>query len=140
MESGKVAGACLCGAVRFEIELPTLICAHCHCTMCRRTHGAGFVTWAVVANEKIRFLAGEDRLVRYRSSAHGTRSFCGTCGSSLFFSSTKRPEHVDVVVANIDGAIDRGPQFHVFWDDRVEWVHVDDDLPRLGGATGMEPQ
>ena len=139
MQPEKVAGACLCGAVSFEIQLPTLLCAHCHCTMCRRAHGAGFVTWVVVPSEQFRIVAGEDRLVRYRSSDHGTRSFCGVCGSSLFFWSTKRPEHVDVVLANISGPIDRSPQFHVFWDDRAEWVHVADELPHLGGVTGMEP-
>ena len=32
-DAQRVPGACLCGAVRFTITLPTLFCAHCHCTM-----------------------------------------------------------------------------------------------------------
>ncbi len=139
MESERVTGACLCGAVRFEIAMPTLFCAHCHCTMCRRAHGAGFVTWIGVPREQFKFLAGEDRLIRYRSSSHGTRSFCGTCGSTLLCESTHHPERIDVVLGNVTGKIDREPQLHVYFDDRADWVQVIDDLPRLGGKTGLEP-
>ena len=39
-----VKGACLCGAVQFEVTLPTLGCCHCHCSICRRFCGAGYGT------------------------------------------------------------------------------------------------
>ena len=139
MNTGTVHGACLCGAVRFQIRLPTDFCAHCHCSMCRRAHGAGYVTWVVVPKERFTMLTGEDQLARYRSSDHGTRSFCGTCGSTLFFESTQRPDTVDIILANIVGEIDRAPEAHVFYSDRAAWVQVTDDLPRLGGETGFEP-
>jgi len=139
MEARTVPGGCLCGSVRFQIEFPTLVCAHCHCSMCRRAHGAGYVTWAVVPYERFKLLAGADRLVRFRSSDHGTRSFCGTCGSTLFCESTRQPEVIDVVLANVEGPIDLAPQAHFYFDDRADWVQVADDLPRLGGKTGVEP-
>jgi hypothetical protein len=139
METTMVSGACLCGAVRFAVEPPTLFCAHCHCTMCQRAHGAGYVTWFAVPYERFRVLAGEDRLVRYRSSEHGTRSFCGTCGSTLFCESTNHPDWLDIVLANMEGAIDRPPGGHFYFDDRARWVTVADDLPRFGGKSGTEP-
>ncbi|UCE86829.1 MAG: GFA family protein [Deltaproteobacteria bacterium] len=132
-------GRCLCGAVGFEFALPTLFCGHCHCSMCRRSHGAAYVTWVGVARAGFRWLRGADALIRYPSSDHGTRSFCGRCGSSLLFESTRRPEVVDVVLANVEGRIDRPPQLHVHFDDRADWTLVGDALPRLGGPTGMEP-
>jgi hypothetical protein len=107
--------------------------------MCRRTHGAGYVTWVVLPREHFTLLAGQERLVHYRSSDHGTRSFCGTCGSTLLFESTHRPDTFDIVLANIAGEIDRAPEAHVFYSDRAAWVHVADDLPRLGGESGFEP-
>jgi hypothetical protein len=139
MEKKTVEGGCLCGAVRFAVELPTSFCAHCHCGMCRRGHGAGFVTWFGVPQERFRVAAGAEKLVRYRSSAHATRSFCRCCGSSLFFESAQHPGQVHVVLANMDAAIDRLPELHVFFDDRAAWVHIADELPRLGGPTGFEP-
>jgi hypothetical protein len=139
MAPETVLGTCLCGAVRFEIRLPALFCAHCHCSICRRAHGAGYVTWVGALTDGFRFLAGENHLVRYRSSDHGTRSFCKTCGSTLFFHSAHDPERIDVVLANLQGEADLQPQFHAYFDDRAAWVKVNDGLPRLGGPTGLEP-
>ena len=139
MTAEVVQGGCLCGAVRFDIRPPTQVSAHCHCSMCRRAHGAAFVTWVRLPKEQLTIVAAEDKLLRYRSSPPATRSFCAVCGSSLFFESEDSPETVDVAFANIDGPIDRNPQLHVFFDDRVDWIQVGDDLPRLGGKTGLEP-
>lgn len=59
MAEGVVEGACLCGAVRFEVGGPLDRVAHCHCTICQRAHGAAFVTWAAVPAERLRITAGE---------------------------------------------------------------------------------
>jgi len=107
--------------------------------MCRRAHGAGYVTWFAVPYERFKVTAGDDRLLRYRSSDYGTRSFCGTCGSTLFCESTNHPGQMDIVLANMHGEIDRAPQLHIYFDDRASWVEVADTLPRLGGKTGLEP-
>jgi hypothetical protein len=139
MSEREVPGSCFCGAVRFSVRLPTLFCGHCHCSMCRRNHGAGYVTWFGAARDRFSLSSGATDLVRFRSSSHGTRSFCRRCGSSLFCESTHHPEVVDVVLANVLAPIDRRPEFHFYFDDRVDWVAVEDGLPRLGGATGREP-
>ena len=139
MSEARVPGSCFCGAVRFSAQLPTLFCGHCHCSMCRRSHGAGYVTWFAVPRARFVLESGEAELARFRSSDHGTRSFCRRCGSSLFCESTRHPDQIDIVLANMHGPIDRPPQFHIYFDDRVDWVVVNDGLPRLGGPTGLEP-
>ncbi|MBW2314115.1 MAG: GFA family protein [Deltaproteobacteria bacterium] len=138
-EPTQVTGACLCGAVRFAVRMPTIFCGHCHCTLCQRNHGAAYVTWFAVPRAQFSLEAGESDLGHHASSDHGTRSFCRRCGSSLFCESTHHPEKLDIVLANMEDAIDRAPQVHVFFDDRAPWVEVGDDLPRLGGETGLEP-
>jgi len=139
MTSQQVQGSCLCGAVRFTVTLPTLFCGHCHCSMCRRNHGAAYVTWFAVPRSQLSIDSGLDQLTRYESSAHGSRSFCAGCGSSLFCVSTRLPEIVDIPLANLDGPIDRLPESHLYFDDRASWTAVGDDLPRLGGSSGLEP-
>jgi hypothetical protein len=134
-----VLGGCLCGAIRFAVTPPTLFCGHCHCSMCRRNHGAAYVTWFAVLRAQLSIDTGADQLTRYQSSDHGSRSFCGRCGTSLFCVSTRHPDVVDIPLANMDGPIDRLPESHFYFDDRVEWVTVADTLPRLGGPSGLEP-
>ena len=140
MTERTVAGRCFCGAVRFEVTMPTLFCAHCHCSMCRRAHGAAFVTWFAVPYDRWRMTAGEDLLVRRKSSDHGTRSFCGACGNQLFCESTNHPAWIDITLASMESPIDRLPEAHYFVDDGVAWARLDDGLPRFGGATGTEPR
>ena len=139
MASEAIAGSCLCGQLRFQLRPPTQVCVHCHCSMCRRAHGAGFVTWVRLPKAQLEFVSGREKLLHYRSSDHAVRSFCASCGSSLFFESSHSPDTVDVVVANLEAPLDRDPQLHVFFDDRAEWITVGDPLPRLGGETGVEP-
>ena len=138
--SHEVHGGCLCGGVRFTVTLPTLFCGHCHCSMCRRNHGAAFVTWIAVSRSQVSISSGVTQLTRYESSEHGSRSFCSRCGSSLFCVSTRHPDIIDIPLANMDGPIDRAPESHIYFDDRAAWTIVADGLPRLGGASGLEPE
>ncbi len=138
-EHKTIPGSCFCGAVQFEIDLPTAFCGHCHCSMCRRVHGAGYVTWIVVPYTQFRMTLGNEHLKVFHSSDHGRRSFCDVCSSSLFCESTHHPDVIDIVLANINGRIDRAPQSHFYFSNHVDWVPLEDKLPRFGGASGTEP-
>lgn len=123
-------GRCQCGALQFSVRFPTKWIAHCHCTMCRRAHGAAFVTWVGV-DETAFELPDPDGLLRwYASSPQAQRGFCARCGSMLLFRSTRWPGEIHVVRANFDSPLDREPQAHVFYDTRVPWVEVNDALPK----------
>ena len=76
-----IQGTCLCGTLRYEIDGPLTSMMNCHCSMCRKQHGAAFATYAVAPASGFRWIAGEDQVVRYQSSAQGSRAFCGRCGS-----------------------------------------------------------
>lgn len=130
MDPSRRVGSCLCGAITFEVDLPSKWCAHCHCTMCRRAHGAAYVTWFGVDVGQFRVTAGAGELLRYASSPGASRSFCGRCGSSLFFESVRWPGEIHVVLANLHGELDRAPQAHVFWETHVPWGIPGDELPR----------
>jgi hypothetical protein len=125
------SGSCFCGAVRYRVALPPLWVAHCHCSMCRRAQGAAFVTWVGANESKFALERGADVLVKHQSSPPAVRSFCGRCGTPLFFQSTRWPGEVHVTMATLDSTDGIEPQAHVHWDNRVPWVHLGDDgLPR----------
>lgn len=137
-DDAVLSGGCLCGTVRFEVTPPTKWCAHCHCSLCRRAHGAAFVTWFGVESSQFAVIAGERRLKWYRSSEAARRGFCARCGSTLFFESDSWPGEIHIALAHMDGPIDRAPAAHVFYDSRASWVEVGDALRCLGGPSGTE--
>ena len=127
--------ACLCRDLRITLELPSQWVAHCHCTMCRRAHGAAYVSWVGMRDERCRIDDPQQRLAWYPSSPGAERGFCSRCGSTLLFRSARWPGELHVALGCIDDAVDRAPQCHAFWDTHVGWASVDpaDGLPRKAG-------
>lgn len=123
-------GGCLCGAVIYQITLPTLWCAHCHCSMCRLSHGAGYVTWFGVADPQFRIIEGDDAMAWHQSSPPAQRAFCKRCGTRLFFRSKRWPGETHVTLASLHEPLDRVPESHVFYASHVDWAPVGDALPR----------
>lgn len=124
------AGRCLCGAVSFTLNLPSIWVAHCHCTMCQRAHGAAFVTWVGMAENKVQIDDAQLQLRWYQSSPEAQRAFCACCGSPLFFRSAQWPGEIHVARASIAGELDRLPQMHGYYDTHVAWFEVQDQLPK----------
>ncbi len=137
-DSEVLAGGCLCGAVRFEVAPPTRWCSHCHCSLCRRAHGAAFVTWFGVEKAQFRIVEGDATIAWHHSTEEARRGFCRNCGSTLFFESERWAGETHIALAHMDSPIDRSPGAHVFYDSHVDWVDLGDDLPRRGGPTGVE--
>lgn len=128
-------GGCLCGGIRFHARPPTKFVVHCHCAYCRSAHGAAFVTWVGVPDDRLRWERGEDAVVWYASSVLSRRGFCPTCGTTLFFRSQAAHGETHVVLTAFDGQIDRAPSAHVFYDQHVDWITVVDDLPKASAAS-----
>src|SRR5205823_813248 len=79
----SVRGSCLCGGVKFEINGPLVAPSNCHCTMCRKQHGAAFRSRARVEISDFKWVQGEDLVTFYESSPGGFRGFCRVCGSPV---------------------------------------------------------
>ena len=107
--------------------------------MCRRAHGAGYVTWVGVREDGFLINKGENHLVHYRSSDHLTRSFCGRCGSSMLCNDDNHDHVIDLTLDNLDGDLDRPLKSHFFYDCRAGWIEANDNLQKRGGNSGIEP-
>ena len=127
-------GSCLCGAIRYEISGPFDEMHHCHCSMCRKAHGAAFSTFARVSRASLRFLAGTEQLRHFRSSPPVQRSFCGGCGSSLLFQFDALPEVVWVAAGTLDDDPAMRPQAHIYVASKAPWFEITDDLPQHAEA------
>ena len=125
-------GHCQCGQLRYEADASAFNETACHCSVCRRTSGAPFVAWFSVPLSSFRFTQGTP--ASFRSSAHGTRSFCPHCGTALTFQSSRFPEEIDVTTCSLDDPEQVPPKDHIYTSTRLHWVQLADGLPGFEGS------
>jgi hypothetical protein len=91
-----------------------------------------------VPPKQLKITTGEEHITHFENGPpKGVRSVCGKCGSHLFCQVEE--DVVDIAMAALHGPIDRLPEKHWYYDSRAEWVEINDNLPKLGGADGMQP-
>jgi hypothetical protein len=132
-EESMATGGCLCGAIRFEIRGPIGPVDHCHCSMCRRAHGAPFSTFGRIRRDALAILQGADRLTAHASSEAVVRSFCAVCGSRLFFRHAALPDHEFVAIGSLDDSTQIRPEAHIFVESKADWFEIRDGLPQHAG-------
>ncbi|MDH4562500.1 GFA family protein [Pseudomonas sp. BN411] len=124
-------GSCLCGAVKYEIDAPINSATHCHCSQCRKGHGAAFGTYGNVRWSAFRLVQGEDALARFHSSPGVTRTFCRQCGSTLqWYSENAHPDWVSVALGTLDSPLGPIPQKHIYPESKADWYAIADGLPQ----------
>ena len=122
-----VAGGCLCGGVRYEVELPFRRASTCHCSRCRKHGGGGGLTQGRVPRERFRLLAGGELLRVFRPEDGMAKAFCSVCGSSLFGGEWAGGDEVSVRFGTLDGDAELRPQYHSFVADSGVWDTLPDD-------------
>jgi hypothetical protein len=131
-----LTGSCLCQGVRFEIDGVLRTASHCHCSMCRKAHGAAFGTYAVAEAQVFRVVTGAELITRYASSPGIARTFCSRCGSTLQWLRESRPDMVDVALGVLDGDPGVRPSFHIYVASKAPWYEICDGLPQHAAGAG----
>ena len=129
MNDHELTGGCRCGAIHYAIKCAPTDVSHCHCSMCRRSASAPFLTWLTLPADKLDL--GTSPLRAYQSSDQGTRSFCPTCGCQILYQDTSNSDLVYVTAASLEypESVTPGGHNHAF--DGLRWIHIDDDLPKF---------
>lgn len=93
-------GGCHCGAVRFEVKLPSPVTAYsCNCSICRMT---GFVH-LIADNADFRIVQGEEALTSYRfNTGTADHLFCHHCGVKSFYVPRSHPDGYSVNLNCLD--------------------------------------
>jgi hypothetical protein len=134
MNSPTYFGRCYCKRVRFEASGPVRNLCICHCESCRRAAGAAFVAWGTVDADKFRILEGAPAAVRI--SAEVERTFCKDCGSSLTYRHTLRAGDLDFTLVSLDDPAALAPRMHIWVQDKLSWVQLNDGLPQYQTVPG----
>jgi hypothetical protein len=127
-------GGCLCGAVRYRVSgVPENLC-YCHCTSCRRATGSVMVAWASFLYSTYAVTKG--RVQEVATSRGVTRGHCAACGSSLTYQHERQQETIDITIATLDEAMELAPVAHIWVQDKLPWVSIDDGLARYQDGGG----
>ncbi|MFZ0487315.1 MAG: GFA family protein [Arenicellales bacterium] len=129
--SAPYRGQCLCGAVKYEVDAFNPRIGHCHCSMCRKFHGAAFSTYGEANASDFRWVQGEAELKSYTADNGTTRRFCRHCGSSMTFAPSHKPDDiVEVALGTLDSNLDMSPDAHIYVGSKACWSEILDDLPQ----------
>jgi len=124
-------GSCLCGGVRYEISGPLSYPLNCHCSMCRKAHGAAFRSRARVKADDFRWMQGAELVTYYESSPGNHRGFCRVCGSPLLSRFDNDPRSYGLPLGALDDDPGIKPGFHVFVASKAPWYDITDELPQF---------
>lgn len=125
------SGSCLCGGIQFKASHLSPKMGHCHCSMCRKFHGAAFATFGETSAEHFEWIQGEQLLKGYTAANGTTRQFCSECGSSLIFKpSGEDTGLVEFALGALDDPISEKPDAHIFTAYKANWLEICDDLPQ----------
>ena len=126
----KLAGRCLCGAVRFAVEAAKSDIDACHCGMCRRWAGGPLMTLRHAGAVEF---TGEENISRYASSDVVERGFCKTCGSNLF-TKMKGADHYFIAAGTLDAQDSLKFTVEIFIDDKPHYYAFANDTKKMTGA------
>jgi len=131
------SGGCHCGAIRYDVEGEPQHVTLCHCSDCRHSAGAPMVSWATFSEDALTLTRGQP--ITFNSSGAAMRSFCGTCGSGLFYRNADMlPGMVDIQSVTLDDPEALPPAVHIQVAEQLHWMNDVDSLPRFERFPGME--
>ena len=125
-------GQCLCGSIKYLVDKIESRIGHCHCSMCRKFHGAAFATYGEAKSDNFHWLEGKEFLKSFLAPNGTNRKFCGNCGSSLIFVPANDPgDIIEFALGTLDSKIKLKPDAHIFTGYGANWHEITDDLPQF---------
>ena len=128
-ETRTVTGRCLCGGVGWSATGNLSPLSHCHCSMCRKAHGAAFATYTQCAGADLTWSGDRALIADYRSSEDITRRFCRQCGSTLPGTILSNGQMFLPMGAHDNGSGLSGGE-HIFTAAKLPWLDIGDELPQ----------
>jgi len=121
-------GHCLCGQTSFTFTGEPTWVINCHCESCRRNCSAPYTTFVGVPRVKAETKGWYLRA--YKSSEGVKRWFCRHCGSPIAYDAKQDSNDIHFYLSALEDPEKYRPSAHLFTDEQLSWVHLDDGLVR----------
>ncbi|KAL5001078.1 Mss4-like protein [Aspergillus recurvatus] len=132
------SGSCLCGAVQYSRYGNPLSSVVCHCNSCQRFSGSAFIANCWYTEQNLKITRGHDSIQTYHEQGTTSgqtmkRSFCKTCGSSLFQQTAELQKQnvISVASGTMDDRSDCQPCLEVWCVNRRGWVALEHQGEKL---------
>ncbi len=136
--ASALTGRCLCGRVTYEFRGAIGPASYCHCEDCRRCTGSAFNISVRLTLADFHVTSGEPGSFTKRadSGRELTRHFCRDCGSPIFTSAPKHPEHIYVKAGTLDDPSTVEPAQQDWVASAVPWAQIGPDVRGFAKGSG----
>jgi hypothetical protein len=124
-----ITGSCVCGTIALTAPGTPGPVTACHCTQCRKL--SGFYSASFDIDENQTRWAGTDAIRTYTTPGGGTRAFCSTCGTKLWFRAADGAFSVEAGL--LDQPTHTTLTSHIFTADKGGYYQIADGLPQYPG-------
>jgi len=133
-----ISGGCCCSGCIFDAQVLPGELQHCYCNLCRKFSGSAMQSW--IPSERFKWVSAKTLVFR-RTTQHGRRHMCSTCGTALTIVYDSDPDTVWPAVGTLHDS--RSPEnndvdsylarvIHICCEWMAPWYRLPDDgLPRL---------
>jgi hypothetical protein len=122
------AGACFCGAVRYQLKRAPMFIHCCHCRDCQTQTGGAFALNALVERSELELEAGSAEPVAISMPTGSGNPHiiyrCAACQTALWSDYGGRGLSAFVRVSTLKNAHEYTPDVHIFTRSKVPWVSL----------------
>ncbi len=135
----KYSGQCLCGEIKYSVDVEPVFMGNCHCKDCQRSSGSAFIP-AMVFPEQDVLISG---LAKYFDSGVDSgnvhsRGFCPNCGSQLFGKFSNMPGMIGIKAGTLNETSNYVPKLDLYVKSAAHWDFMNPNLPKKQGSAQSE--
>jgi hypothetical protein len=133
--NAKYSGQCLCGEVRYSVDIEPVFTGNCHCKDCQKSSGSAFIP-AMIFPEKDVVVSGDVKYFESQADSGNMhkRGFCPNCGSQLFARFSNMLGMLGIKAGTLNDPSSYVPKLDFHVGSAAPWDFMNPELPKKQGA------
>ena len=132
-----MTGGCLCGRVRYSVDVAPAFTGICHCRNCQRFTGSAFETVVGFPKSDVKI---EGELKTYQDTSDAgrpvQRSFCPNCGSGVTSEVAVMPDLLMILGGTLDDVSALQPAMEIYCSSAQPWLNIAGERKRFSHMPG----